>query len=203
MMSDYLEQLFALQPPGRALPADPQSVWGRLLDALAQEPTRIDSRANDLTRESDPRQAIELLPDWERVCGLPGDCPISWDSSLQARRAAVVAQLTGMGGQTAAFYKNLAALLDLEIESTEYKPFISGISRCGDRLNGPYDVRFCWSVVVKGQRVTRFRCGQSVCGERLLDFARREDLECLIRLYAPAHVVVIIGYEEQSTGKFA
>ena len=169
MMSDYLEQFFALQPPGRALPADPESVWGRLLDALAQEPARIDSRADDLTRESDPRQAIELLPDWGRVCGLPGDCPISWDSSLQARRAAVVAQLTGMGGQTAAFYKNLAALLDLEIESTEYKPFISGISRCGDRLNGLYDVRFCWSVVVKGQRVTRFRCGQSVCGERLLD----------------------------------
>lgn len=198
MMSDYLEQLFALQPPGRALPADPESVWGRLLDALAQEPTRIDSRADALARESDPRQTIELLPDWELVCGLPGDCPISWDSSLQARRAAVVAQLTGMGGQTATFYKGLAALLGLEIESAEYKPFLAGISRCGDRLNGAHDVRFCWSVLVKGQRVTRFRCGQSVCGERLLDFARREDLECLIRLYAPAHVVVIIGYEEQA-----
>ena len=201
MMSDYLEQLFALQPPGRALPADPQSVWGRLLDALAQEPTRIDSRANDLTRESDPRQAIELLPDWERVCGLPGGCPISRDSSLQP--GAPQWPNSPAWGQTAAFYKNLAALLDLEIESTEYKPFISGISRCGDRLNGPYHVRFCWSVVVKGQRVTRFRCGQSVCGERLRLRAARVDLECLIRLYAPAHVVVIIGYEEQSTGKLA
>ena len=42
----------------------------------------------------------------------------------------------------------------------------------------------------------RFRCGASVPGERLLDFARREDLECLLRLYAPAHTVLIIGYEE-------
>ena len=37
---------------------------------------------------------------------------------------------------------------------------------------------------------------EAVPGERLLDFARREDLECLLRLYAPAHTVLIIGYEE-------
>ena len=79
---------------------------------------------------------------------------------------------------------------------TEYRPFLTGLSRCGQRLNGDHDVRFVWSVVVRGQRVLRFRCGASVPGERLLDFARREDLECLLRLYAPAHTVLIIGYEE-------
>ena len=192
----YLEQLFALQPPGPALPTDPESVWGRLLRGLAEEFARIETRSGNLVRESDPRQSIELLPDWERVCGLPGDCAIAWDSTLQARRAAVVTQLTGAGGQRIAYFKQLASLLDLEIEVTEYKPFLAGLSRCGDRLNGDHDVRFVWSVVVKGQRVVRFRCGASVPGERLLDFARREDLECLLRLYAPAHTVLIIGYEE-------
>lgn len=192
----YLEQLFALQPPGPALPTDPESVWGRLLRGLAEEFERIETRSGNLVRESDPRQSIELLPDWERVCGLPGDCAIAWDSTLQARRAAVVAQLTGAGGQRIAYFKQLASLLGLEIEVTEYKPFLAGLSRCGDRLNGDHDVRFVWSVVVKGQRVVRFRCGASVPGERLLDFARREDLECLLRLYAPAHTVPIIGYEE-------
>lgn len=192
----YLEQLFALQPPGPALPTDPESVWGRLLRGLAEEFERIETRSGNLVRESDPRQSIELLPDWERVCGLPGDCAIAWDSTLQARRAAVVAQLTGAGGQRIAYFKQLASLLGLEIEVTEYKPFLTGISHCGDRLNGDHDVRFVWSVVVKGQRVVRFRCGASVPGERLLDFARREDLECLLRLYAPAHTVLIIGYEE-------
>lgn len=192
----YLEQLFALQPPGPALPTDPESVWGRLLRGLAEEFERIETRSGNLVRESDPRQSIELLSDWERVCGLPGDCAIAWDSTLQARRAAVVAQLTGAGGQRIAYFKQLASLLGLEIEVTEYKPFLAGLSRCGDRLNGDHDVRFVWSVVVKGQRVVRFRCGASVPGERLLDFARREDLECLLRLYAPAHTVLIIGYEE-------
>lgn len=192
----YREQFFALQPPGQALPTAPDSVWGRLLDGLAREYGRTESRSSALVRESDPRQSTELLPDWERVCGLPGDCAIAWDSTLQARRAAVVAQLTGAGGQRIAYFQQLAALLGLSIHVTEYKPFLTGLSRCGQRLNGDHDVRFVWSVVVRGQRVLRFRCGASVPGERLLDFARREDLECLLRLYAPAHTVLIIGYEE-------
>ena len=115
---------------------------------------------------------------------------------MQARRAAVVAQLTGAGGQRIAYFQQLAALLGLSIRVTEYRPFLTGLSRCGQRLTGDHDVRFVWSVVVQGQRVLRFRCGASVTGERLLDFARREDLECLLRLYAPAHTVLIIGYEE-------
>ena len=88
------------------------------------------------------------------------------------------------------------SLLSLSIRVTEYRPFLTGLSRCGQRLNGDHDVRFVWSVVVRGQRVLRFRCGASVPGERLLDVARREDLECLLRLCAPAHTVLIIGYEE-------
>ena len=196
-MNDYRAQLFALQPPGRALPQEPASVWGRLLDGLAQEFARAEQRADALVRESDPREATELLPDWERVCGLPGECPIAWDSTLQARRAAVVAQLTGAGGQRAVWFESLAALLGLSLSVTEYRPFLAGLSRCGDRLGGPHDVRFVWSVSVRGQRVTRFRCGASVPGERLLDLARREDLECLLRLYAPAHTILIVGYEEE------
>lgn len=193
-MSDYLQQLFALQPPGSALPRDPETDWGHLLAALAQEPERIESRAESLIREADPRQSTELLTDWERVCGLPGPCPVAWDSTLQARRGAVVAQLTGMGEQTRAFYQSLADLLGLKLEITEYRPFICGLSRCGQRLNGPHDVRFVWRVLVKGMRTVRFHCGLSVCGEKLLSFPRQKDLECLLRQYAPAHTVLIIGY---------
>lgn len=194
-MADYLNQLIQLQPPGEALPTDPDTTWVKLLDGLAQELERVDSRAAALIRESDPRQALELLADWERVCGLPGDCPIAWDSTLQARRAAVVAQLTGAGGQTEAFFRRLAEMLGLEITVTEYKPFIAGLSRCGSRLNGGHEVRLTWSVVVRGQRVVRFRCGASQAGDKLLSIASREDLECLLRRYAPAHTTLVVGYE--------
>lgn len=203
MSARYLEQFFALQPPGKALPRDPDTDWGRLLAALAEEPERVENRCAALVRESDPRLATELLPDWERVCGLPGPCPLAWDATLQARRAAVVAQLTGMGGQTKAFYRALADMLGLIIEITEYRPFITGLSRCGQRLNGPHSVRSVWRVLVRGQRHVRFRAGLSACGEKLLSFARREDLECLLRLYAPAHTVLIVGYEGVETARKA
>lgn len=195
MATRYLEQLFALQPPGMALPREPESHWGRFLDAAAQEPERIEGRSAALTRESDPRLTTELITDWERVTGLPGPCPLQWDASLQTRRAAVVAQLTGTGGQTKDFYYSLAHLLGLNIEITEYRPFVCGLSRCGDRLNGPHDVRYVWRVLVKGRRAVRFRCGQSACGERLLALPRQDDLECLLRQYAPAHTVLVVGYE--------
>ena len=72
MSADYLSQLLALQPPGAALPREPESVWVRLLAALADGFERVDARSNDLVRESDPRSCIELIADCERVCGLPG-----------------------------------------------------------------------------------------------------------------------------------
>lgn len=194
-MPSYLEQFFALQPPGTALPTGPDSHWGKLLGALAEEPERIEGRSTTLVRESDPRLSTELITDWERVTGLPGPCPLQWDATLQARRAAVVAQLTGTGGQTKTFYHSLATLLGLHIEITEYRPFICGLSRCGDRLNGPHNVRYVWRVLVKGRRAVRFRCGQSTCGEKLLSFPRQDDLECLLRQYAPAHTVLVVGYE--------
>ena len=71
----YREQFFALQPPGQALPTDPDSVWGRLLDGLAREYGRTENRSSALVRESDPRQSAELLPDWERSAACPETAP--------------------------------------------------------------------------------------------------------------------------------
>ena len=196
MSADYLSQLLALQPPGAALPREPESVWVRLLAALADGFERVDARSNDLVRESDPRSSIELITDWERVCGLPGECAAD-DSvaSLQGRRAAVVNALTRVGGQTPAFFKRLAAIAGVEIEITEYRPFVAGLSRCGAPLSGLEDVRFCWTVTVRGQRVTSFRCGSSSCGERLSAFDPAREVECLLRAAKPAHTVLIVGYE--------
>ena len=104
MSTSYLSQLLALQPPGRALPSSPESIWARLLAVPADSLERVENRTGDLVRESDPRDAIELLSDWERVCGLPGKCarPDTLNT-VQARRAAVVNVLTRMGGQTMAW----------------------------------------------------------------------------------------------------
>lgn len=196
MSTSYLSQLLALQPPGRALPSSPESIWARLLAVPADSLERVENRTGDLVRESDPRDAIELLSDWECVCGLPGKCarPDTLNT-VQARRAAVVNVLTRMGGQTMAWYIQLASMLGLEITIEEYRPFIAGLSRCGECLNGAANVRFVWHVTVKGKRLTWFRCGASACGDRLLTIAPADELECLLRAYAPAHTAIVIGYE--------
>lgn len=195
MTADYIAQLVALQPPGAALPTDADSTWGQLLAALADEPTRVDIRADALIRETDPRQATELLTDWEGVCGLPGACATG-TGSLQERRAAVVATLTAVGGQTPAYYLRAAEELGYAITIDEFRPFVTGMSRCGDVLNGPHEVRHVWRVTVHGPRVTMFRTGASATGERLLDIADATELVCVLRRFMPAHTELIVAYEE-------
>ena len=94
-----------------------------------------------------------------------------------------------------AWYIQLASMLGLEITIEEYRPFIAGLSRCGECLNGAANVRFVWHVTVKGKRLTWFRCGASACGASLLPIAAADELECLLHAYAPAHTVIVIGYE--------
>lgn len=195
-MNDYLSQFLALQPPGAALPRDPESVWARLLAALADGFGRVEARAGDLVTESDPRTCNDMLTDWERVCGLPAECmPTDSVNTLQVRRAAVVNVLNRLGGQTPEYFRRLAEIAGIEIDVVEYRPFLAGLSVCGDALNGPEEVRFVWQIVIRGQRVTWFRAGESECGERLCDFDPAEEIECLFRQSSPAHTELVIGYE--------
>ena len=71
---DYVEQLRALFPRGKAWPEARGPVWDSLLRSLAGELQRFDGRLCDLLEESDPRTTVEALEDWERVLGLPDAC---------------------------------------------------------------------------------------------------------------------------------
>lgn len=191
----YLELLLALQPPGSALSRDPASVWGQLLQAEADELARVDGRADDLVAESDPRTSAELLPDWERVCGLPGACG-SAAQTLSARRAAVHAQLTELGGQRPADYVALAETLgypDARVE--EFRPFRVGQSAVGDAL---YDGDWVHAFRLRAAEspVRYFAVGQSCVGEPLASWGD-ELFECTVRDRAPAHTILQFAYGEE------
>lgn len=64
---DYRTALQALLPRGAAWTRSPEAVLMRVLAACAEEPERVDERADDLLDEADPRATLELLSDWERV----------------------------------------------------------------------------------------------------------------------------------------
>lgn len=107
---DYLAQLQALLPRGAAWPRDPNAVLTQVLEALAQEPARLHAEALALLDEADPRTTAQLLYDWERVAGLPSPC-VTTEQSTAERRNALVARLTGVGGQSRQYFIDLATRL--------------------------------------------------------------------------------------------
>jgi uncharacterized protein YmfQ (DUF2313 family) len=171
----------------------------RLMQAEGDELARIDGRVSDLFEEVDPQTTLELLADWERIAGLPDNC-IKAPDSIAERRAAVQSRITGLGGQTRAYFIELAATLGFAITIDEFQPFRIG-ARVQQRLYGE-EWAHVWRVNVQppaiddgqGLTIRYFRVGRSRVGERLVGFGSL-DLECIIRRAAPAHSTVIFAYD--------
>jgi uncharacterized protein YmfQ (DUF2313 family) len=131
--SDYREAFFSLLPNGPAWPKRVvESVLWQTSDGLCEYWGFVDGRAADLLEtESDPRQTVELLPDWERNWGLPDPCYTS-PQTIDARQTALVARMTMLGGQSRQWFIEFAAKLGYSITISEYRPFMVGLDRCGD-----------------------------------------------------------------------
>ena len=196
--SHYREQLKALLPPGRAFPRERGGTLDDLLDALAQELARVDLRSDELAADAVPIATTELLPDWERVAGLPDNCSGLLAETIQARRNDLVSKLSSSGGQTAAYFIAVAAALGYDVSIEEYRPFRAGWSVAGDALtNG--DWAFAWRIIAPEETIRYFKAGQSAAGEPLADWGN-DALECRIRQLAPAHTVLIFAYETPIEG---
>jgi uncharacterized protein YmfQ (DUF2313 family) len=190
--TDYLRALQALLPPGRAFPRTESSVWSGLLSAWAEECARVDARAAGLLQELDPRTAQESIPEWERMLGLPSPCMAGIEQTVEQRRGAILAQLRARGGQSRAYFIDLAAAAGYQITITEFRPCRSNM-RSNARTLGS-DWRFAWQVNAPAATVWRFR-SNSRSGEPLAAWGD-ELLECLIRRHAPAETIVLFAYGE-------
>lgn len=192
--AEYRELLKALLPPGRAFPRERGTTLDGLLGAMAEELARLDARGERLLVEAIPSTTTELLPDWERVAGLPDNCSGILSETLQGRRADLVTKLTSVGGQSRAYFIALAASLGFTITITEFRPFRAGLSTAGDSLtNG--DWVFTWQVNGPPVPVIRFRAGQSSAGEPLASWGNSA-LECRLNKNKPAHTNIIFTYPD-------
>lgn len=185
----YREQLLARQPPGAALPADPDSNWGRLLLALADDFARADGRAEQLLDETDPRTTAELLADWERVAGLPDSC-VAAAQTTQERRAALVAKLTNLGGQSRQFFIDLAARLGYPVTITEFRRYHCERD-CGQPVNEEA-WQFVWQVNAPATTVREFST-ESGAEDPLRSWGD-ELLECMFQRLKPAQTKVQFTY---------
>ena len=192
----YADQLVRLLPPGRAWPRGTDSTLGRLAAGMAQALARIDERGDRLLDETTPDTALELLPDWERLAGLPDECVAAPDS-LGERQVATASRIAAAGGQSRAHFIRLAATLGYQTRIEEFRPFVAG-GRAAERVQGE-DWAFAWRMIVlpTGQartvgRGTAFGAG-SRAGGRLQGFGSL-NVECVIARARPAHTTLLFAY---------
>lgn len=176
--ADYSELLHSLRPQGPAM-----SDEDRVLQGLAEEYARLHNRAGDLLRESDPRETVELLPEWEYDFGLPDPC-IGSDGNYQQRVDALVARVRGAQTPMLDYFQQLAATLgyDVRLELLRPHDVLSGV---GDALY-PENVRYVIRVIASLQTVVYADVLSSVT----TPLARwgNSVLECVLRRAKPAHV---------------
>lgn len=186
---DYLHILQQLLPPGVAWPRDADAILTKLLTAFADGLVRPHNDVVDLMIETDPRQALQMLTDFERVVG-PDSCIDGGLTTLAERRAYAHARWTAQGGQSCAFFVALAEALGYAVTITEYRPFTVD-SNCDDPITDE-EWRFAWTVNAPEETIREFNC-DSGCDEPLRTWGN-ELLECAINRAKPAHTTCHFAY---------
>lgn len=189
-MNLHTDLLGRLLPSVSYDPNEPRLSTELIAEGAALDRTQFD--ADSLSREIIPFYAQQLLPDWERVCGL-APAP---DATLQQRIANVVAKINETGGLSIPYFKRLAQSLGYSIEIVEPQPFRVDESRVGEALYIE-DIIYEWEVVVRGDPnlMYWFRVDESAVGESLLSFADPV-IEAVFQELKPAHTFVYFSYQE-------
>ncbi|UMT24971.1 hypothetical protein AOY57_24020 [Escherichia coli] len=177
---DYTRAMLNLLPSGIAWNRLPDSVQYRLIRGLAQAYRQGDADACALITGAFPETADALIDEWYASLGLNDECGTRASTADQAQaRKFILAKLLSTGGQSVAYFTELAATMGYSIRIREYRTPLCGFSWCGHLLSDDY--RFSWTVVVAppGDDVT----------------TSRAYLECLFRRYAPAHTLVTFEWQ--------
>jgi len=195
----YAHALLSKLPIGEIWPRAPDTTLVETMTGLAGVVARWAERVGMfLITEAFPPHSYHMLPDWERVLGLPEPC-IPAAQTLEERRAAVSEKLSRRpGAQSRNYYIGIAERLGYQdITIREFQPFMFGVSRLGDprwRI-APPEMRYTWIVTVPGERLSWFRFGYGRSGQDPhLRIRRGEDLECVLRRMKPAHTQLIFSY---------
>lgn len=148
MPLDYTDRVLDEFPRGKAWPRTVGGWLWKLASGLGIEFGRVDDRGEDLLREMDPRTAVETLPDWERITGLPDPTDENPPTSDADRQAAVtsvwISRGAGVGGPGPASLRALVVSLgyaeeDVRIRRFHLGPFEAGVSACGEPLGASSD----------------------------------------------------------------
>lgn len=173
--ADYAQAMANLLPRGPAWSRDPGSNMMSLMGALAPTYERSGAAAAQLIFDIFPATTEALLVEWEETLGLPDPCTPA-GSSVQQRRASVLAKFIASGGQSTSYYEDVAAALGFPITITELSA-----------------ADYAWQINAQNINLSYFTAGYSVAGDPLWTVGNTE-LECRIRQIMPAHTVLTFVY---------
>jgi uncharacterized protein YmfQ (DUF2313 family) len=166
-VEEWTRTLLDLLPRGIVWPREPGTTQEAFWTAIADAMVAIQTRDCDLAAEAYPCGAVELLPEWEHELGLPDECT-QGEWTIAQRQQFVCAKLAAQGGQSRAYFLELAALYGFQISIKEHWPWVMGCTTfCDVRLGVPVG---WWQVIMP--------CPLSPV------------LECVIRRAAPAGSIV-------------
>lgn len=147
--------------------------------------------ADLILTEADPRTTYHLLPDWERVLGLPDPCA-SPLATVQQRQAAVVAKNTKREGQSRPLFIDIAAKYSYPGATIdEFRPMTCN-DTCNDALYSEDD-RFVWRINLPSTGGIFLANCNSPCDEPLASWGDAA-IECAIKRDKPAHTTALFAY---------
>ncbi len=191
-VSSILTSIIGKLAPGWAL-GYRDGILDSILSSVAERIADAEADAEALMAETDPRSAVNLLADFERVLG-PDPCGRDLNAlSIGERQRLAHQRWTATGGQSIPYMISVAEKLGVSITIEEFWPSKAGGLRAGQRLR-PDGAQFVYRVNLPGLvTVVKFRAGVSVAGNRLGDF-KISDIECELRRIRPAHTDIVFKY---------
>ena len=193
-LADILAGLAMLRPAGDLFPAgDPDGYDAAHDTATALEIQRIEAAMELLLAETDPRDAGDLLPDYERVLG-PDPCGRDQlDLDTGAQRTLAWQRWTAAPSVCAGYFVAAGAAIGVPLTIQEFPLDRCGAFVCGAGAPVPSPAHLQFVVSLPAARSWDAICGATVCGETMGGFTPNL-MECVIRNEAPLHTVPVFSY---------
>ena len=192
--ADYLAALRRLLPPGPAWDDYEAEPFATTLWLAAREFARLDADIARLIEEADPRTAGVTLSQWLYEWGVPDACLASLpDATLAQWRQVLVTKIRSLGITFTELLQILADISGVESAHTGSVDPFTVESTVNARVYGHnWDSAVLIISAVGGDR-QYFRTDWAA-DERLSRWGN--DLwECLVREFAPCHLVIVFVYE--------
>jgi uncharacterized protein YmfQ (DUF2313 family) len=142
-MGAHADLLKALLPPvaydttGHALSAE--------LEAEGKQLDDYQAAVIALQQEMDPRTTTVLLPEWERVYGLP-DEGLTLASTIEERQVVLTAKVGATGGLSKPYFKALLEAAGYTVLIDQPRGFFAGVNRAADRIYGEGKCIWYWRI---------------------------------------------------------